>query len=740
VQNEFGWNWYFPREYLPAALILSLLSVWVLVALCCYLNWYTRRRYFSIWTAAWLFYALWLTLSLRLQNLPAQPWLIMLKDWCVGAAAVFLLWGSARFLKQRSRQTLMGLFLVFLLVWSFFSASNFTRSLAAQAPVFILLGLASVFTSVCFYRLRKQREFMGAGLLAFGFFLWGLYLMAYPVLQSSDDLLSAGYLISAVIQLFIAVSMIIVVLEEARATKTFCLQQIHSHKSEKASLRTEINSGEERFRLLFDQASEGIIITTTDELRILDLNQTAQRWLLLAPDAKAFPTLPALFQCAAGMPHNQATGADWFAWIGQQRQLNLSLPDGISIPVEIHGAPAFCNGRPVYQFFLREVTERTRLELQLRQTEKLTAMGRMIAGIAHELNNPLAAIQGYLELILSRHELKPNTRVDLERVAQASTRAAKLVSNFLTFSGQQPHHRQPVDMNRLIRRVTELRQAEFLAAGVELQLELDPCLPEVQADPQQMQQVLANLAVNAVQAMAGQPPPHRLQIQSRRNEDRIQIVLQDNGPGIDQELVPHIFEPFFTTKDVGSGIGLGLSVAHSILCDHQGRLDYQPVREGGARFVIELPLSVPGAAQTESAAGRPTDAASPGQAGSNPARILVLDDEPAIVELLGESLSALGYLPTLCSSAPQALQLIEQQHFDVILSDLRMPVMDGRQFYTLAVQRKPELACRFIFLTGDVVNGEVQTFLQSTQAFHLTKPFRLAEVENAVTEKLKDLF
>src|SRR5438309_110341 len=232
--RDFGWRWpdndgesvndiialdlNFPREYLKAALVASFFSVCVLVGIFFYLNRYTKRRYFSFWTVAWLFHALWLGLCIASQNVQETPPLIMLKQWCVDASAVFLLWGSAWFLNQRTRPSQLALFLAFLFLWSYLGVYQFDSLLQMQLPVFALVGLASLVTGWCFYRVRSERPFLGAGLLAWGFGLWGIYIAAYPFFELSDQMVSSGYFISAVLQLFIAVSMIVLVLEEVRQT------------------------------------------------------------------------------------------------------------------------------------------------------------------------------------------------------------------------------------------------------------------------------------------------------------------------------------------------------------------------------------------------------------------------------------------------------------------------------------------------------------------------------------------
>jgi CheY-like chemotaxis protein len=212
-------------------------------------------------------------------------------------------------------------------------------------------------------------------------------------------------------------------------------------------------------------------------------------------------------------------------------------------------------------------------------------------------------------------------------------------------------------------------------------------------------------------------------------------MVEDNGPGISADIVPHIFEPFFTTKEVGSGTGLGLSIAHSIIADHWGQLSYEPVPGGGARFVIELPTqeSLEPAEKKEAPPIKPPSAAA---SGFHPARILVLDDEPGIAELLGVTLIMLGHQPTVCFDALAALALIDQQAFDLVLSDFRMPNLDGREFYEKVVQKKPDLAKRIIFLTGDVMGAESMAFFNSVSCLHLAKPFHLVQVEEAVARIL----
>jgi signal transduction histidine kinase/ActR/RegA family two-component response regulator len=257
-----GIHFDFSQQYLQATLIVSLLSVWVLVGLFYYLNQYTKREYFTVWTAAWLFYALWLTLSLTVQNIAPNHIIFVLKQWCVAISAVFLLWGSLRFLGLPVPQRLFGIFMFFLLVWTYISPQILTSVVEMQLPVFILVGLGSLFAGVCFFRLRKKMPYVGAGMLSLGFLLWGLYLVSYPFTQRKgyESLYSAGFLVAAVLQLFIAVSMIVLVLEEVRYNAEQVLAEIATVRSEKEALQVKVLTTEEQYRTLYDQVrlTEGV--------------------------------------------------------------------------------------------------------------------------------------------------------------------------------------------------------------------------------------------------------------------------------------------------------------------------------------------------------------------------------------------------------------------------------------------------------------------------------------------------
>lgn len=240
--------------------MVSLLSVWVLVALFYYLNRFTKREYFTVWTAAWLFYALWLTLGLTEQHAEVGSLVFAIKQCCVAVSAVFLLWGSLCFLGLPVPQRMFGLFMGFLAIWVVVSPQVINNVLGLELPVFILLGVGSAFAGACFHRMRKKMPYIGSGMLSGGFLLWGAYLASYPFCQQYENLYSAGFFSAAVLQLFIAVSMIVLVLEEVRYHSEKIQSEIVAIRSEKEALQLKVITAQEECRSLYDEIrlSEGI--------------------------------------------------------------------------------------------------------------------------------------------------------------------------------------------------------------------------------------------------------------------------------------------------------------------------------------------------------------------------------------------------------------------------------------------------------------------------------------------------
>jgi len=380
---------------------------------------------------------------------------------------------------------------------------------------------------------------------------------------------------------------------------------------------------------------------------------------------------------------------------------------------------------------VRDVTQSRALQLQLAQAEKLAAIGELLSGVAHELNNPLTTIIGFSELLLEDPGVAGPVRADLERILRQAKRSSRIVHDLLTFARQSRIQLAQVDVNALLAQTLELVQGKLEDSGLQVTLDLDPHLPHTLADAGQLQQVLLNLFTNAQQAMAGAPGPRTLRIQTRATPTDLRIAVADSGPGIPQEYLQRIFDPFFTTKPVGEGTGLGLSICYGIVREHGGRIWTESKPGRGATFFVELPICH-AAAQPATV---PQEAASPGR------RILVVEDEEPVVALLTRVLHAAGHQVIGAADGEEGLSLLAQavacdQPPDLIVADLKMPRLDGCGLYEQVHRSYPHLNQRFLFISGDVVCPQSLAFLESTGLPCLRKPFSVSEAREAVAAAL----
>lgn len=380
----------------------------------------------------------------------------------------------------------------------------------------------------------------------------------------------------------------------------------------------------------------------------------------------------------------------------------------------------------------RELAERERAEQEiarqreaLHQSEKLNALGSLLAGVAHELNNPLLVVVGRA-IMLEGEVAAPELRAKVQKIRQAAERGARIVKTFLAIARQQPPAHQPVALNGLLEAAVELMGYGLRAADIATTLDLDPALPELAADADQLTQVFTNLIANAQQALVEVAPPRRLHIATRLTQagGTVRISFTDNGPGVPEAVRSRIFEPFYTSKPVGAGTGIGLSFSYGVIAAHGGRIALESPRAGGARFVVILPLAP--------AAPAAAPAASPERVGVEPRSILIVDDERDIAEMLCELLAAAGHRVDLAASGHQALRRLARRSYDAVLSDLKMPDLDGPGLYRRLQQSHPHLLERVVFISGDTLGMGASDFLAQTGRPLLEKPFVPAEVLRVV--------
>ena len=423
--------------------------------------------------------------------------------------------------------------------------------------------------------------------------------------------------------------------------------------------------------------------------------------------------------------------------------LRLRRADNSAVWVEVtaRADPPATDATVRIEALVRDVSERKKLDdrtrdifHQLLQAEKMAALGQTISGVAHELNNPLATILSWAERLSQRPTLEDSVRRGLETIFSESERAARIVRNLLTFARKRQTTRAMVDVNFVVRETLALRAYEQSVTNITVIDALAAGLPQVFADGHQVQQVLLNLVINAEQAMLSANGRGVLVVRTWHDPDQEAVILEinDDGPGIADDVQSKIFDPFFTTKEVGKGTGLGLTVAYAIVQEHGGRIRLESHPNAGASFYVELPVTGASFSQTPASRSRlqePVEAL----AGST---ILVVEDEVALAGAVIEALRDVGYLVEHASDGEEALVKVRQQAFDLLICDLKMPRMDGMAFYRTLSAVVPGLARRVIFVTGDVAGTDAERFLEESGCKWLAKPFRLGDLLRAVREGL----
>jgi two-component system, NtrC family, sensor kinase len=379
---------------------------------------------------------------------------------------------------------------------------------------------------------------------------------------------------------------------------------------------------------------------------------------------------------------------------------------------------------------LRDMTEERLMQERLLQSEKMVSVGQLVSGVAHELNNPLTGIMGFAQLLLQRG-LDETTKRDMETIYSEAERAAKIVQNLVSFARRRRSEKELVNLNSLLERVLELRNYDLRVKNIDLELDLDDKLPDTMVDANQLQQVFLNVIINAEQAMLAARGEGKLTVQTRRHNNGIRISFHDDGPGMEPETRRRVFDPFFTTKDPGEGTGLGLTISYGIIEEHGGQLTVESQPGRGSTFIIELPV-------VQGRESPRTNEVEQPQSTVTPRSILVVDDEASIQRLLGSILELDGHQVETARNGREALERIGRHRYDVIITDIKMPDMDGRELYQRLLNLDPSLAHRTIFITGDIVSPDTRSFLQGVNNPCLTKPFRVREVRDTISEILAE--
>jgi two-component system NtrC family sensor kinase len=411
---------------------------------------------------------------------------------------------------------------------------------------------------------------------------------------------------------------------------------------------------------------------------------------------------------------------------GAGREVDLRTGDQT---YAVTAVPISSTDRSTLVLLFDDQTERRRLQDQLIQSEKMSAIGQLIAGIAHDLNNPLASVVGFADFLGEVPNVPPALREPLTVIQEEAERASNIVKNLLSFARKQEHQRRPTALRPLLDATFVLLRNQLMAHRVEASIEVEDELPMPDIDPNQIQQVFVNLINNAAQAIESTGRPGRVVVRARRWLDGVAIDVVDDGPGMSEALAAQVFEPFFTTKPEGEGTGLGLSISQGIVREHGGRIMLSTEEGRGSTFTVQLPLATrPPAPAPATGTGTPTKRL----------RVLVVDDEPHILHYMHATLDAWGHVPVVARNGREGLELADREAFDLVISDLRMPELSGREFYEALATRHPALAARLIFSTGDTVRGDTLAFLESLDRPYLHKPFSLAELRTLLAAVARD--
>jgi signal transduction histidine kinase/CheY-like chemotaxis protein len=369
-----------------------------------------------------------------------------------------------------------------------------------------------------------------------------------------------------------------------------------------------------------------------------------------------------------------------------------------------------------------DVTEQDRLQRHLIQSEKLASLGETIAGIAHEINNPMTSILSHAQLLtLHRGGMADESSIGV--IVQEAKRTADLVKNLLAFSRKESKQREVVNAYELIRQAVNLKRYQFRVNNIQLVSEPSAEVLPVSVTAQQMQQVLLNLLNNAEQAIVKNSHPGIIHCAATRKGERAIITVSDNGSGIPAHVLPDIFNPFFTTKKLGEGTGLGLSIAHTLIENHGGSI-YARSSPGNTVFTIELPLAPESELVTDTRQTQPLPRP-PARQAKKQGRILVVDDETSIVDAISDFLDLQNITVEKAHDGAEALRLLEKGRYDAIISDIRMPGVDGPTLYERAAEIDPEYRRRFLFMSGDMVRDSTQGFVSTLECPCLLKPFPL---------------
>ena len=491
---------------------------------------------------------------------------------------------------------------------------------------------------------------------------------------------------------------------------------------------------EARHRSVIEGAPDGIVISRNGI--VLEANRAAATMLGFdSPKALAGFSLFQLLTPADAAVMVQRVQAGRNGAVLTPRTYHVRKQDGSRLIAEITSVPYDREDGPAVLGFARDITDRARLEAQLLQNERLASVGTLAAGIAHEVNNPLAFMSLNLEALASRvDKLAAVSSVEKDAMAQIITdlrggvdRVAGIVRELRFFSRGDAEHTGPTDALESLRVA-----ARMTAHEVRYRARFDAVygeVPLVRGHAKRLEQVFVNLLLNAVHALPDGRPENRIDVRSRVAEDgRVVIEIEDNGLGMSPDVLRRVFDPFFTTKPPGEGTGIGLSISHGIVSQMGGEIEIDSEEGRGtiARVYLvrasenDLPESVVMSAQPAKKVSR--------------ARVLIVDDEPNLTASLSMLISDEHEVSAVNSGDAACAALLNGGVFDVVLCDITMPGMSGMDVYSRVADGRPDLLSRFVFMTGGACSTRAADFLARVPNRVLEKPFTFQAVTGVISE------
>ena len=347
-------------------------------------------------------------------------------------------------------------------------------------------------------------------------------------------------------------------------------------------------------------------------------------------------------------------------------------------------------------------------------------LGRLLSDVAHEVSNPLTTLVARSAMIRMSSTLEDAHR-HAGIIEQQGQRAARSMRALSIFGQRHEPGRVLIDLNEVVRAALELERHQLAGSNITVAAELEPGLPHVSGEEQELQQIVLNLVLNAFEAIAATRPGGAITVSTHADEEKVWVSIRDDGPGMPPEVADRAFQPFFTTKE--ERLGLGLGIARELAIAHGGDIAAHSVERVGTIVTLSLPRPV---------AASPAVSESAAPEGAPAARLLVVDDERDVGELLSDILRTRGYETQYVASPKAALELMRDRDFQGVLMDLRMPEMSGTELWRELQRERPALALKTIFMTGDYASPDTAAMVGATERPFLSKPFRPHELDLAL--------